>query len=429
MAAAEILCEIFSPRPIPGVAKDETFDVGPYVFALTSRLIEEADSWLLPRKYKIAFSNSEKDSSRAIFNDLGFIAVLRSGVPGFAVYAAGGFGAKPQIGHLFHDFVADTEVYFIAEAIKRLFNKYGNRKTRHAARLRFLWNTLGEDEFRELYRRELKELHEQNAAPLALPPPLSKPASQNVLPSENLSEEFQTWRRRFVTEQKQSGLYSILIPVALGNLPNAHVTALAEFLIPLGEDVLRATIEQNLLLRNIPESSLLSAYELAKSITPLASEPKLFGSAVACTGAATCKLGLCFSRNALTAIIAKLRDSDLDLDKLSDLRINISGCPNSCGAHITADLGFFGRVARAGNTPYPAYEFFAGAKLGHGISRFGEALGTIAARDLPALVADVLKRYSNQHARLWQLCRIFRETRQTGIARTLQNVSQCAEFQ
>lgn len=100
-----------------GVAADEVFDVSPHAFALTTRLVSEPDSWLLPRKYKIAFSNSPADNARAAFNDLGFIAKVQDGVKGFEVYIAGGMGTKPQVGHRLHEFVPDTEVCLIAEAI------------------------------------------------------------------------------------------------------------------------------------------------------------------------------------------------------------------------------------------------------------------------------------------------------------------------
>jgi sulfite reductase (ferredoxin) len=154
--------------PDAGVSPDEVFDPNPYAFALTSRLIAEPDSWLLPRKYKIAFSNSAADTAYAEFTDLGFIAQLRNGEKGFRVYVAGGLGAKPEVGHLLHDFIPAEEVYFVATAIKRLFDRHGNRKNRHAARLRFLWNTLGEERFRELYEEQLKLIREENSAPLLI---------------------------------------------------------------------------------------------------------------------------------------------------------------------------------------------------------------------------------------------------------------------
>jgi sulfite reductase (ferredoxin) len=379
-----------------GVATDEPFDASPYVFALTSRLIAEGDSWLLPRKYKIAFSNTVQDTARATLNDLGFIAVERNGVRGFAVYVAGGQGGKPQIGHLLHEFVPDTQVYFIAEAIKRLFHKHGNRKNRHAARLRFLWNNLGEKQFVELYEQEREQLRRAQAEPLKLAPLQQAASPERQEASRAASADFEKWRRRFVVEQKQSGLFTVLVPVLLGNLSNAGALVLADFLIPLGDDVLRATIEQNLQLRNVPEGLLAAAYEVIRGITPLASEPRILGSAVACTGASTCKLGVCLPRGALSATVRRLQASGLDLDRLADVRINLSGCPNSCGAHLTADLGFFGRVGRAGQTSYPAYEVVAGARLGHGTARLAEPLGAIAARDLPAFVVDALGRFLAQ---------------------------------
>ena len=281
-----------------GVDQDEPFDVGPYVFGLTSRLIAEADSWLLPRKYKIAFSNTVQDTARATMNDLGFIALERNGVRGFAVYVAGGQGGKAQIGHLLHEFVPDTEVYQIAEAIKRLFHKHGNRKNRYAARLRFLWNSLGEKQFVHLYQQELEQLRREQAESLCLAPLPGVPHSDQGETTRAPAADFEHWRRRFVVEQKQTGLFTVLVPVSLGNLSNQGALALADFLLPLGDDVLRATIEQNLLLRNIPQGMLPAAYDVIKRITPLASEARILGAAVACTGASTCKLGVCLPRGA-----------------------------------------------------------------------------------------------------------------------------------
>ena len=376
-----------------GVDPDEVFDVSPYAFALTSRLVAEPDSWRLPRKYKIAFSHSPKDTARAAFNDLGFIARMREGQRGFEVYVAGGMGTKPQAGHRLHDFVPETEVYFIATAIKRMFDKYGNRKNRYAARLRFLWGSLGEARFRELYEEERAALRRENAAPLVLPTLRSAVPAPSLVAQRDDSAEFAQWRRRFVTPQKQPGLYSILVPVFLGNLSLEGAFTLADFLEGFGDDVLRATIDQNLCLRHIPEAFLGNAWAVLKLLAPLASEPRFVGTAVACTGASTCKLGICLPRGALAAALDKLRASDLDLDRLADLRMNLSGCPNTCGAHMAADLGFFGKVLRQGQTPYPAYGIVVGGRLGNGEARMAEPVGDVGARDLPEFVAGFLRHY------------------------------------
>ena len=376
-----------------GVAPNEVFDVSPYAFALTSRLIAEPDSWLLPRKYKIAFSNSPEDTVRSAFNDLGFMAKIHNGARGFEVYVAGGMGTKPQVGHRLYDFVPDSEVYVIAEAVKRLFNTNGNRKNRHAARLRFLWNSLGEDGFRAIYQQEVDVLRQEGVVPLSLPKVSLPPSAPDIVATPASSPDFDLWRRRYVTPQKQPGLFSILIPIFLGNLTNQHALALADFLAPFGEDVLRATIDQNLCLRNIPEPFLGNAYALIAAITDLATGPRFLGSSVACTGASTCKIGICLPRGALTVVVQKLKDSNLDLDRVADLRMNLSGCPNTCGAHMAADLGFFGKVARKGQTPYPAYGIVVGGRLGNGTARLAEPAGEVSARDLPVFVTEFLRHY------------------------------------
>jgi sulfite reductase (ferredoxin) len=155
--------------PDAGVSPNEAFDPSPYAFALTTRLIAQPNSWTLPRKFKIAFSNSAKDSAYARFNDLGFVAAAQDGVLGFRVYVAGGMGTKPEVGHLLHEFTPADDVYLVAEATKRVFDKHGNRKDKRAARLRFLWNQLGEDRFRQLYEQELRELRQEEQRPLELP--------------------------------------------------------------------------------------------------------------------------------------------------------------------------------------------------------------------------------------------------------------------
>ena len=172
--------------------------------------------------------------------------------------------------------------------------------------------------------------------------------------------EFDLWCRRYVTAQKQPGLYSILIPIFLGNLTNQNTLALADFLAPFGEDVLRATIDQNLSLRNIPSRSW-STPRIHKSITDLASGPRFLGSSVACTGASTCKIGICLPRGALTAVVQKLKDFEPGSGSGGGSADELSGCPNTCGAHLAADLGFFGKVARKGQTPIQPTGLSSGA--------------------------------------------------------------------
>ncbi len=377
--------------PDAGVGIDEVFDPSPYAFALTSRLIAESDSWLLPRKFKIAFSNSPADSSYAEFNDLGFVAQYRDGQKGFSVYVAGGLGTKPEVGHLLHKFIPAKDVYVVASAVKHLFDKYGNRKNRHAARLRFLWKTLGEDRFRELYEEQLQLVRRQNPAPLLVEQVPQFSLLPPFAPEKNTTPEYDQWKDRYVENQKQSELVSVRLPVFLGNLKNEYAIRLAEFLAPFGDHVLRASFGQNLRLRNIPENYLPNVYHLVLELTELASGPRFIGNSIACTGADTCKLGICLSKGALTAIVDRLNKSTLDLDQIADFQLNLSGCPNTCGQHMLADLGFYGNVGRNGQHMFPAYMIVAGAEIGNGRACLAKPIDRVSARDLPDFVHDVLK--------------------------------------
>lgn len=377
--------------PDAGVAPDEVFDPSPYAFALTSRLLAEPDSWVLPRKFKIAFSNSAADTAFAQFNDLGFIATVRNGVHGFKVYVAGGMGSKPEVGRLLHQFVPAEDIYFVVAAVKRVFDQHGNRKNKNAARLRFLWKSLGEARFRELYERELAQVRNTTQPLVTQAWPNCAAENISVLPIHDDSPGFARWKSRYVTAQRQSGLYSILVPAFLGNVKNTDVILLADFLAALGKDVVRATFGQNLRLRNIPEAYLGNVYAVAKNVSELTGAPRFLANSIACTGADTCQLGICLPKGALAAIMRRLERANIDLDALGDFQLNLSGCPNTCGQHSIADLGFYGKVGRTGQQMFPAYGVVAGAVLRDGEARLARNLDRVSARDLPEFVVDVLK--------------------------------------
>lgn len=391
-----------------GIDPREAFDVTPYAVELTSRLIAEDDSWTLPRKFKIAFSSSADDKGFAAIADVGFIARLEHGKKGFKVYAAGGLGSKAQIGNLLFDFIDANEVYRVAKAVKNLFWKYGNRRNKHAARLRFLWRSLGQEEFIRRFQEEYAAVKNAGFAPLGISDSENEYAGAGTaaacgggqplelsLPAESPADadDFALWKKRFVKEQKQCGLFSILIPVDLGFIPAARAMELAQFLRPFGADVLRMTKDQNFLARNIPAGHLANLYNFLMSRRICVNLPAIYGAFSSCAGASTCQLGICLSRQAAAAAMRALQKSGLDPDNLGDVRLNISGCPNSCGQHQAADLGFFGRAGRRNSRLYPAYSVVAGAVIADGKTRFAEAVGEISARDLPSLIKDIFQAY------------------------------------
>ncbi len=395
--------------PSAGADPGEPFDISPYVFALTSRLLAEANSWLLPRKFKISFSNTEADTELAAFQDVGFVATRKDDRPGFIVYLAGGLGAKPAPGQLVHEFLPAEEVYVAAEAVKRLFNRHGNRRNKHRNRLRFLWEDMGEQAFLEQYRFFWAEVRATNPAPLEWKSVAPEPSEVLPLPVPEDGEEFERWKRRYVLPHRRPGFRQVLFPVPHGNLPADQAIGLADFLEPFGPDVLRCTREQNLLLRHIPESHLGNVYARLKGWNELIGSAPFLGRAVVCTGASTCKLGICLPRPAMAAITENITQANLPLDDLGDFQMNLSGCPNSCGNHWTADLGFYGRAAHKGGRVYPAYVVVAGGRARDRKVALAKKAGEVAARHLPAFIREFIESYLNKKSRFGKF-REFLET-------------------
>lgn len=365
-----------------GISATEVFDVLPYATDLTTYLIAEADSFTLPRKLKIAFSTSADRADFAVINDLGFIAKILNGQRGFEVYLGGSVASNPSTGWKLFDFVPEEELLNVATAAKRFFNQHGNRKNKHKARIRYIFYKEGEEKTRDLFFHYYNEIKAQGGIayqPSALVLDYKTP---DFAPLTDESEAFITWKKRNVQAQTQQSLFSLIIPFVNGNTDAETLLSIAGFANAFGNDVLRFTPRQQLQLRNIPEAYLPNVYDLLTSLQIETVHARIINEIVSCTGADTCRLGICYSKGASLALRRKLAKSKLPLDELSGFQINISGCPNSCAQQIWADLGFSGRVAR-NERMYAAYNVFAGAQKTHS-PKLGILLGTISARDLPA---------------------------------------------
>ncbi len=382
--------------PDSGIAPDEVFDVDPYAIELTNRMISEPDSWNLPRKFKIAFSHNANDTAYTQTTCLGFVAKIKEGQKGFEVYCAGGMGAKPMVGNLLFDFVPDTKAYHVTRALKTMFDKHGNRRNRYANRIKFLWKKLERDEFVRLFTEEYDLIKQDESLNLVLTP-LSNSAKEPNIAVETLdTAAFKKWKERYVVVQKQAGLVSVKLPLVLGDLLSDEAQAICNFLSLFGDNTIRCDRAQNMRIRNIPEKYLGNLYTIihSKMKHHLAEHAPFIGNMINCTGAQTCKLGICLPRGLSTAIRDKLTSSDLDLDQIDDLRVNMSGCPNTCGMHHIADIGFFGKVGRKDGDMYPAYNVLAGAKVGvPGHTEYAQKVDEISSKDIPNFLHQLLQDY------------------------------------
>ena len=382
-----------------GVCPYELFDVTPHTAALTEFLLRDPLSFQLPRKYKIAFSGCDRDCAGAAVNDLGFVAARQGAINGFTVYAGGGLGTHNQVGELLEDFVTPEEIFVVAEAVKRVFDRYGDRKNKQRARLRFLVKRIGFEEFRGLYREELAAL--QTAPPGR--PGIGEPATAppERFPGDLVMREgFGKWREANVRCQKQAGYYVVDIPLPFGEIAAARMAALADVVEVHGEGMLRMTQSQNVCLRWVGEAELPALHAKLAGIGLTSSLPPVLRNLVTCAGAATCQLGLCRAKELAQAVSRELERSGLDLARLGEVKLHISGCPCACGRHPVGHVGLYGAARRAGARLAPYYVFQLGGRVGAGRTRLAEGSAALPAKNVPAFLKELFAAFlsSNGHA-------------------------------
>jgi sulfite reductase (ferredoxin) len=382
-----------------GLSADEPFDPTPYALELTSAMVAETDSYLLPRKMKIAFTANPGRVDYAAINDVGLVAQVRNGQRGFRVYVGGGAGSRPTVGWLLFDFMPVEDLYNLVKSLKRFFSDHGNRKNRSQARIRFIFYKNGAEQTLALIKQYFEEEKRERYVRLPLPERADERPQTDyqaiTLPAE-LQADYALWRQRYVRAQRQEGYYSAVLPVILGNIwltedHTQHLVELLQFVRRFGEHTLRFTNTQNIRFRNLPEAALPELYTLVRPMGEEVGAPAIVNNIISCTGADTCRLGICFSKGLAGAIRRELLRSDLPLDRLADVAIHVTGCPNSCGQQLWADLGFAGRVLR-NERAYPGYQVYLAANRVDQ-PRFAEVIGNLSARDVPTFVRRILSAY------------------------------------
>ena len=403
-----------------GLTADEEFDVYPYVEELTSRLIAEKDSFTMPRKYKVAIDTSVATANYSYIADLGLQARIKDGQRGFRVLIAGSAASNAHTGWEVFDFLPEKDLYRAAKALKNWFHKYGNRRNRHKARMRYVFYKYGTEEAKRLYLEEFEELKKDgsidfevpalplehhkpgfpalkvwNETPLGVPADLQSDGKQRTSKNEIIdSEAFETWKRRYAHKQTNAeglkeNLWYAYIPLRHGNNSTDFFAEVAEYLGNYGNDVIRFTKKEQIQVRNIPEEYLTNIYAFFKKLGVYQIDyPVVVTNLTCCTGADTCRLGICLPKGAIDGIAQQLLNSDLNLDAIPDFELRMNGCTNICALATWGDLGFSGRVGRVGDDPYPAYTIWLPVKGKHEIDL---QQGYIAAKKIPVFVEDYLR--------------------------------------
>ena len=270
--------------------------------------------------------------------------------------------------------------------------------------MRYVFYKYGTEEAKRLYLEEFEALKKDPSidfvAP-ALPLEHHKPSFSPLGEKEgnNAStyfdrEAFETWKRRYAhkqtnTEGLKENLWYAYIPLRHGNNSTDFFAEVAEYLGNYGNDVIRFTKKEQIQVRNIPEEYLPDIYSFFKKLGVYQVDyPVVVTNLTCCTGADTCRLGICLPKGAIDAIAKQLLNSDLNLDTIPDFELRINGCTNICALATWGDLGFSGRVGRVGDDPYPAYTVWLPVKGKHEIDL---QQGYIAAKKIPAFVEDYLR--------------------------------------
>lgn len=373
------------------------FDVSPYAEAITRLFLRHPLSGTLPRKFKIAFSGCANDCAKAAIHNLGFVAEVRNGEKGFRIVAGGGLSTSPRNALVLHEWVRAAEIGRVGEAVVRLFHRLGNRENKARARLKYVLKKLGDNGFRATYEELRREVDAEAASELEVPAPfVGKPAPPVASTSEQRSASYLSWRSTSVVTQKASGAedeprVAVYVRLLLGDITSAQMRALGRIATEFGDGTVRLTIDQNILLpwvhpRSVPALfARLSENGLARLNLHTARD------VTSCQGADTCNLAVTSSRAVARSISDKLEAEGLGaLGDAAKTLIKVSGCPNSCGQHHIANLGFHGGAKTVGTTAVPVYQLHLGGGVDERGARFGRQVVKIVARRVPDAVVRLL---------------------------------------
>ena len=392
--------------PAAGVCRTESFDVAPYAHALTFFLLGHDDTQDFGRKFKVAFSGC-KDNACGLtnFHDLGAIARTRevNGVTerGFEIVIGGGLGSVPQAAQVFDPFLPEAELLPIAQAMSRVFARLGERQNRARARFKFVVKKLGIAETTRLIQEEraklrpdprwtafLADLHATDETPLRPP---------GALPAGPHPAGFEAWHATNVVPQRQAGYAMATVTLPLGDLTSEQGRALADLARRFTGDTLRATADQNLLLRWVSEADLPAVYTALRAAHLAEPGAGTISDITACPGTDTCKLGISSSRALAAELTRELRASGVDRDpNARHLHIKASGCFNSCGQHHVADLGFLGVSRNVGGRRVPHFQLVVGGQWEHNAGSYGLAIGAVPSKRVPEIVKRLTSRYAKE---------------------------------
>jgi sulfite reductase (ferredoxin) len=389
--------------PIAGVCRTESFDVTPYAQAIFEFLLGHPDAQDFGRKFKISFSGcSQEGCGLAYMHDLGVVGVLKQingkSIRGFDLYVGGGLGPVPYKAKLLASFVAPEELLPLTQAIARVFARLGEKKIRGMARVKFLVAKLGIDEFKRLVMEERKILeYDPRWTSLILqanykPEEALKPPS--TLKSSTYPTGFLEWKKNNTFQQPQYGYGVVYIKAPLGDLTAMQLRGLAQMVRKYTKGTIRVTVEQNIVLRWISEGDFTEVFLELQALGLAQCGVNQISDVTSCPGTDTCKLGISSSRGLARKLSQELYNQRETLDEeVKKLKIKISGCPNSCGQHHIADIGFYGVSRKFSGYTVPHFQLVLGGQMKENAATYGLAVGAVPSKRIPEALHRILDWY------------------------------------
>ena len=389
--------------PVAGICPGEAFDVTPYALGVSRYLLRHPDFHNLPRKFKIAFSGCEDDGACAVagIHDVGLIAQVRgnngTSRRGFKVLVGGGLGSLPTEAAVLTDFLPEEELLPTIEAVLRVFTETGNRKNKLLARLKYVLRAKGIEEFRRLVG-EKRKVSQSPSETFTVPTPIRPslvtiaPVSLSAAAAETTNDpEYDRWAENNLMSQRQTGYGAVWIKLPAGTFHSNQMRGLADVLEKNQLTGVRIAVNQDLVIPWVPFDRVRAIYDELGRLDLATPGARTISDVTGCPGATTCNLGITRSLTLADVLSRELEGySDPEIQKL---RIKISGCPNSCGHHHIADIGFYGNVRKVGEQQAPYYQLLLGGKVNTDGVRFGRQIMSVPARPIPAIIRELLAFY------------------------------------
>ena len=399
--------------PAAGVCLDEIFDPTPYLTAYVRFGVRHPISQNFPRKFKTAFTGCDShDAVAAAVQDMTFISQIRqvNGVAqrGFKVYVGGGTSIMPRLAKPLFEFVPKEDYLRVALAVWTVFNDAQMlRKNRMMARIKVLIDKIGIDAFRDLVEAEMKKIGPIDYQDLMVAEEVQRETPPELgafsTDGRNGGGEYNHWKDTNVVPQRQTGYHMVYVKLLRGDIDSTQFSALADIVRRYTGGRAMSTQEQNLALRWVPERYLHDVWKSLSAIGLGESGAHTITNIVSCPGTDSCKLGITSSMGVAQAIGEELGSWNglLEDDGVQKIRIKVSGCPNGCGLHHIANIGFHGAAIKGPTgEQVPAYELFLGGNYGSARvedSRIGTRIPRVKvpAKLVPQVVRQITSYYKD----------------------------------